>query len=59
MPYNVLMKRWYSLVTFLIIAIILYFAGMVRESIILLSLGAVIEAAFWVTLFRRGSNAGN
>ena len=53
------MKRWYSLVTFLLFAIVLYMAGMVRESVVLLSLGFVIEAAFWITLFRRKGTSGH
>jgi len=47
------MKRWYSLITFLVIAIFLYMAGMVRESMILLVLGGLIESVSWITLFRR------
>ena len=59
MPYNVAMKRWYSLITFLVLAIVLYFAGMVRESAVLLSLGILIEGAFWITLFRREDKTRN
>lgn len=47
------MKRWYRLITFLVIAIFLYMAGMVRESVIMLALGGLIESAFWIMLFRR------
>jgi len=49
------MPRWARLLIILLLAVMLYALGAVRESMIFLALGAVLEMAFWIGLFKRSN----
>lgn len=51
--------RWITLTIILGAALLLYFAGMMRESVALLGIGAVLETMFWISLLRPDRHRSN